>query len=623
MSQLLEIQKHQVPVKKWLEWARNPSCLVFEKPNRKRKYDEDTPQFPPVSRTFRREARNRRDYVAVSYTDQPSEQENSASGGYRIIGSAQGESDTPARVRDCVLERTITYADHHGVNLIWVDDDCLNRDNPEEHEKAIQSMDLIYKFSKYPVGLLTKPIGTQESLDLLFETLHSGLVEPGSIPRLKPGISVIKVGKVIELLHYIITDKWWTRAWIFQENYRSSVKMKLLIPFHHSLSLNKNQRKEWGNIPGELQVSSANFHEQATLFCLGFLDEAGAKWQNNRGKCEEILRRAGRYKVLYKHGHLAGPEFASRAMSPTIFKDIGGREISKASDLLAIAANCCDYSIRLNTKRLSGTSCSLSISILALYLLNGEIIMNREHYESLLSKNIFDYLQLLALNDFDPPVQSQKLTFLKTCRLVDVRLAVDGIETRGMLWKVHKAIETREFSTNPPRESTSPNGLNSYQRSRIRQLSTELRIQGYKPLANDLDQYLQEDAEEYEAPSKLYKDLMAETVVEAIKKREPIYLGCLVGCNPYRGIFIPGPAEERPSYVFTAWSRARNGVKMSDRTRAGKQLDKLISLEVDVTGNPLNHRPQLEMKRGVNGLCFFDGDETSRVVFNYPRSLTK
>ena len=390
-----------------------------------------------------------------------------------------------------------------------------------------------------------------------------------------------------------------------------------------SLSLNKIQKKKWGNIPGELQVNSVNFHEQATLFCLAFFDKAGAKSQNDGAKCEEILRRAGRYNVLYEHGHLVGPGFARRAMSASIFRDIGGRDISGASDLVAIAANCCDYSFRLSTKSLSRTSYSLSISILALFPLNGEIIMNQELDESLLSKNIFDYLRLLSLDSFDPPVQRQQLTFLKTCRLVDVHLSPDGIETCGMLWKVHKAIETREFTTKPPHEPTSPNGMNSYQRSRIGQLSTDLRLQSYERLANDLDQYLQEDAENYAAPSKQYKDLMAEEVVEAIKQRRTIYLGCLVGRNPYRGIFIPGLAEQKPSYVFTAWSRARNSSKMSDRIRAGKQLENFVSLEVDVTGTSLKHRPRLEVKRGINGLCFFNADEANRVVFNYPHSLTE
>lgn len=174
--------------------------------------------------------------------------------------------------------------------------------------------------------------------------------------------------EVVELLDYITSDKWCTRAWVFQEDYRSAVKINILIP--HSLCLSDQQAKEkWCGVPGELQVNSAYFHEESTLFCRAFRRKEGHEWQTGCARCEDILKRAGRYNILCKHGDLA-----SKAMSPFIFADIGSKNISVASDLLAIAANCCDYSARLNTKILKGNSCSLSISVLAFYLLNGEII---------------------------------------------------------------------------------------------------------------------------------------------------------------------------------------------------------------------------------------------------------
>lgn len=597
--------------------GQKSSVLVqnSEKTNRKRRRGDDGTQVFTASKTFCRVPGAGAKYVAVSYTSEPSELESNAAGGYHILDAPQSGPATPTKVRDCVLSRATKYAEHHGVDRIWIDDECVNRDNANEHEIAMQSMDLIYSFSRHPVGLLTTPIQSPRCLDLLQKLLRSDFVEPGGDREFFDEMSAKIASEVVHLLYDITSDKWWTRAWIFQEDYRSSVKMTLLIPLDPSIT---QARGKWCSIPGELQVNSANFHEQSTLFCLAFLRKTGEEWQGGRNKCRDILNRAKKYSVLFEHGDLAGHGFARKAMSPSIFKDIGSREISVASDLLAIAANCCNYSVRLDTKSLGDTSCSLSISVLALYLLNGEIIMNHKNDEGLLSKNIFDYLQQLALDDIDPPVEDKKLTFIKSCRLVDVRLSPGGIVTSGRLWRLHKAIDTGQFTSKTQLERESFNGLNKYQRSQLRRLAEELRLQDYDTLANDIDDYLHEDAVDLSYPSKQYKDLMAELVVEAIKTHKTIHLGCLVGHNLYRGIFVTNDALETPSYAFTAWSRAGSGGKALDEIQAERLLDKIVSLEVDV--EDLEGSPRLKTKRWINGLCFFDGDPARDVVFSYPRS---
>ena len=627
IPQLLEVQKHRITETKWLDWARDPLCLdrVSEKPSRKRRRGADGTQVVNPSKTLSRASRSGRDYVAVSYTSQPSEYESTAVGGYGIM-DPNSDLATPSRVRDCVLERVAKYAKHYGVYLIWIDNQCINLNDPDEHEMAMQSMDLVYSFSKYPVGLLTKPIESEESLDLLQRLLLSTFIKTSNdqdFPVLKPSLSAGTALKVVSLLHYITSDNWWTRAWIFQEEYRSSMKMNLLIP--HSLVLSKDPaRGALCSIQGEIQVNSTNFRKQSTLFCLAFWT-AGEESPDGRAKCEEILKRAGKYSVLYKHGDSVGPGFARKPMSPVVFKNIGSREISVTSDLLAIAANCCDYSVRLNTKSLRGTSCSLSTSVLALFLLNGELITNHEDDENSLSNNIFNYLQLLALGNFDPPVETKKLTFIKHCRLVDVRLSIEGIVTSGRLWKLHKKIDTDLFQPEPTPESESSRGLKAYQRTRLRQLSIELEIRGHKDLAVDLQDYLNEDAEDAgdkSYPSKRYKDLMAKIVVEAIENRKTIYLGCLEGKNPYRGVFVTDSALDTPSHVFTAWRWAGSGGKALDDIYSERILDRFVSLQVDVTGDTAEGLPRLQTRKWINGLCFFDGDPARDVVFNYPKSLT-
>ena len=198
---------------KWLEWATDPLCLsiVSQQPSRKRNRGAHITQVSNISKRLHRVLRfqaHHADYVAVSYTSQPSEHENDAAEGYRIMGSALGIFDVSTKVRDCVLHRTMKYAEHHRAELIWIDDECINQGNPDEHEMAMQSMDLINKLSAYPVCLLSNPITSHEDLNLLQGLLNSDFIKTSRArPMLKPEISVQTALKISSLLDYITTDK--------------------------------------------------------------------------------------------------------------------------------------------------------------------------------------------------------------------------------------------------------------------------------------------------------------------------------------------------------------------------------------------------------------------------------
>ena len=81
------------------------------------------------------------------------------------MGSPPGNFGVSTKVRNCLLHRTIKYAEYHRAELIWIDDECINQGNPDEHEMAMRSMDLINKLSEYPVGLLSNPITSHEDLN--------------------------------------------------------------------------------------------------------------------------------------------------------------------------------------------------------------------------------------------------------------------------------------------------------------------------------------------------------------------------------------------------------------------------------------------------------------------------
>jgi hypothetical protein len=625
ISRLLDIQKHVTLGKKSIQWATNLRCLYWVRPSRKSHRTAGDRQDIRLAKTLRRNRiiirQPRESYIAVSCPWRLPEDESPARGRYTILSAGVGE-DTPSSVQDVVLDRVINFAARHRVYSFWIDRDCIDQTDSlqnTEKEMAIQSMDLVYGHSQYPLGLLFLRLDSEEQLYLLLGILVRKFITvpcDHQHPMLKQRVSRGKASKVLGLLHLITSDLWWDRAWIFQEDYRASTKMTLLI---RTSIPRPHIPYKFGNTPGELEVNSANFREAATLFCLAYRRKLNNIEEEDSITCDRVLARAKRYQILHKYNKM------SEGMSPTIFSDIGDRGISVPSDLLAIAANCCDYSIRLDTQNLNAAGCSLSLSILALYFLNGEIIKNGKMYKANLSGNIFKFLKGQSLA-FNPPVEEKELTFIKHCRFTNVRLSREGIITSGCLWKVCKKIHTRYFTTQFKQDwRVYPKGLSGYQRSRLSQLAKEIGQMGYGDLSKDLGDYLYEDAQSSKSvyPSKQYKDFMAEKIVQAMGKGRPIYLGRLSGSGLYRGIFIHKQYRKQKlneSHAFTAWSCAQGLV---DGKPTERNMDKFVSLEVEVDGFTSDGVPRLTTKRWMNGLCFFNRQSQRKVVFDWPACLRK
>lgn len=144
--------------------------------------------------------------------------------------------------------------------------------------------------------------------------------------------------------------------------------------------------------------------------------------------CERILDRASKYNVQLLELDNEGKRTIRQSMSPIIFSNVGKRGMRDESDRLAVIANCLGYFVRLDSQRLEREAYSLSISMLALFLLNGEILMNGpDNSQSAIRSNIFDYLRSQSLRTFQTPDIDQKLKFIKSCRFTEVELSEQGV----------------------------------------------------------------------------------------------------------------------------------------------------------------------------------------------------
>ena len=305
-------------------------------------------------------------------------------------------------------------------------------------------------------------------------------------------------------------------------------------------------------------------------------------------------------------------------MSPTILADIGARGITEPWDRLAIVGNCCNYDIRLNANELSDRKFSLSLALLTQHLLNGEIVNNGQSNNHSLTQNIFDFLKNQSLDSFKSPIR-EELTFIKGCRFTKVELVKEGVQTCGHLWKIGKRIEVKREARLPWEDSTR-GGLNDRQRYSLKQLAHELGIgmheRRYETLADNLLHYLKEEEKSKYSFAEEYMYCMAREVLDAMTDPGKVLrLGCLVDGSdnkgtPYRGIFVCDANDQGPEYIFTAWRQS--GENSGD-------VDKHVSLEVELLNPNAEGLPELITRKWVNGLCFASGWERRNVLFPWPK----
>ncbi|KAK2601570.1 hypothetical protein QQS21_004888 [Conoideocrella luteorostrata] len=576
-----------------------------------------------------------RQYVALSYTWEPSKYEDPLPGLY----SVQNWDDNrfqPSPVRNCVLDRIRHYMDCVNIRMLWIDAHSIRQDtcgvescsrHPHCAEKydALQAMDLVYQLSEHPVALLGWQLTVESELHVLAQILSGHLVRKISDGefRLSEATSMHEAKKALWLLGDITHDKWWERAWTFQENYRGGSRMRLLITHNRSLELLKLQYQIFGEIPGELCIPSVKFSAQATQLCLAIRAAAGCLRSDDQQRIDTVLRAAGRYASMLPK---------SSCMTPTVIADIEMRGLLKPWDRLALIANCCQYPVRLDTEALCRLGQSLSLSALAMCLINGEILDNsNDDTTSVAGLTASELLKKLLFRGFTAPGDDNRpLTFNKGCRLTDVMLTPCGLVTKGHLWKLGHVIKTSTFSPKLPWIDDPRGHLTLEERKTLLKLVSYLSDRGYRPLAERLHDYLDYDAKaggEFTSFTEMYLNRMAVGIAATIRAGQNLRLGCIWNerqQSPYRAIFIWTGAgaettDQAPEdYVFTAARQGDPGSYGHD----ANDIDRHVSLQVDFNGRPgRSGLPQLHVRRWLLGICFFDECPRSEVVFPWPQVL--
>ncbi|MDI1493615.1 MAG: hypothetical protein OHK93_005911 [Ramalina farinacea] len=186
MRQMVKIAKHAFLRSDSREWMSLLRFLVREQPEDTGKLDSsnqnESPERPDLStRSLPNIGPDRTvlkvmdgsilvdpaAYVAISYCWNREKIHWFDAGDEPAIEVCNEEAGTRlGTVPPDVLSRAMTYSKSRDINAIWIDQECINQNDPAEKEAAIQAMDLIYQGSDHPIAILEFCFETQAELDV-------------------------------------------------------------------------------------------------------------------------------------------------------------------------------------------------------------------------------------------------------------------------------------------------------------------------------------------------------------------------------------------------------------------------------------------------------------------------
>jgi hypothetical protein len=592
VDKILRIEHHRSPNDKSRIWFKNLTCLWTDTNHSKTlQIKQGIPYGCDVG-----------SFIAVSYSSEHTPGlECDRNGIYIIIGPSGGYVRR-SKVRDVILRRILRYAKHKNVCRFWIDKECSPEEESSEKQTTMDSMDLLYRTSRHVIGLLAVVLETQSEVNYLQSLMMGHAIVRGSEdehPRLAYSTtSHVSLG-IFDVLVHIHTDRWWTRAWIFQEEYLSSTYMQILVRREPGLVA----RHRFGSVQGEICLNAVEFRTQATLFLLAF------KWEAHRNfakKCATMLKTFGRYNIQYRLQHDA----KRKAMSTRIFADMQRRNVGRPFDRLPIIANSCNYAIRFVSQEMFKANHDLRLCLLTMNLLNGELLRDsRDIIKLPVEMGITNYMQYITFNKFDPPVTKKRLSYLKACRLHQVSLQKAGIRTKGIIWIINDTLLPSAWPRCSQRSrKRCRTGLSNFQCDRLLQLAETLGISGAEDLASAIKQYLETDTVFKKlTAAKKHMDIMGGSIVEAMEAGTPLQVAVADGSSAPCGIFVG--KQNQNMKIFTSWHA---GVDVDGRWRQSH-----VSLGVEVQDS--SGIPLLDTVKWVNGLAFFKQCEQAPVIFKWPR----
>ncbi|KAL0953942.1 hypothetical protein HGRIS_005104 [Hohenbuehelia grisea] len=360
-------------------WMRNLRFVVPAPPESHGEFDLDLiqPYHQDAS------AADTKPYIAVSYCWGSPAVRDAASLLIRIPDKppTDGYSIRTTSVRPDVLHRSLAFAKAKGIERIWIDQECIHQNDDEDKRSLINVMHKIYQRAAVTLIVLGHHILSSDDAKILPHLQQ---------PR----------GPCDDLRDRIFGDRWFRRAWTTQE-YVNSAKSRLayLVGFNSGLddawreacSAASSEYPEQ-NVVGEWVLSSNNIFQMSfmTMGFRGAMVENLVDQQTDRANTFTLCHPAisnmpwwrdtskvfasaldngedsSTKELIKPQTHLSMSIIAALAM-------LEQRQNLLVSDRISILANLCQYPSPLNVKHAIRGRNSLTASVIAMALFNGDL----------------------------------------------------------------------------------------------------------------------------------------------------------------------------------------------------------------------------------------------------------
>jgi hypothetical protein len=95
-----------------------------------------------------------------------------------------GDNQRMSRVSPNIIRRAIDFAMQKDLRLIWIDQECIDQDDPQDKALHIQAMHLIFRRAQYVAAILNNALTEQWHVDILSRDNHATLLDHASLTRL-------------------------------------------------------------------------------------------------------------------------------------------------------------------------------------------------------------------------------------------------------------------------------------------------------------------------------------------------------------------------------------------------------------------------------------------------------
>ncbi|KAA8903665.1 heterokaryon incompatibility protein-domain-containing protein [Sphaerosporella brunnea] len=345
-----------------------------------------------------------RPYIAVSYRWQDTSTfPPSLIAPVRLL-EARTNVVRESRARPDVIRRAFRYALSVGIDYVWIDQECIEQDDPVDKENGIQSMDLVYRGAYRTVALLGQYINDESDVVVLFnlmKDLQAAFYHLQKNSGNWPVKTLKGTALTSNLLTAVFMDLWFTRSWTHQEficasnivlavcwdqtvahQHWSFLQSEMVLPETlHPTRRGETEPVHTQTTPGEWIIS-----ELAYSALVGDLLRAETPIEIRNGiripleVAESLIYQEGcrlvatvfSPKILHENGTSKTSDDISSVHAVEVFRTLADKQNHRVADRLAIVSNICNYPWGLNVDFVESEDLSFVACSLALSLLNGD-----------------------------------------------------------------------------------------------------------------------------------------------------------------------------------------------------------------------------------------------------------